>query len=260
MNALAEKTSGFSGADIANMVNGAALRALQRKLSKGEESEDVVLYKDLTTSLAKIKKESLSRGLTGARGSTIIPEIPNVTFSDVGGNNEAKALIRKTFVYPITHREIYNTFNIAQKAGIIMHGPPGTGKTMLAKAVANEANLHFIPVRPSDILGKLSGESESNVKRIFELARSTTPSVIFLDEVDALFPTRGSRESQHKTSLTNQFLQELDGVEELKDVYVLGSTNRLDMIDPAVLRSGRFDNKIYINLPDLNDRIDIITT
>ncbi|MDD3574666.1 MAG: AAA family ATPase, partial [Methanospirillum sp.] len=167
--------------------------------------------------------------------------------------------IREAVEYPLTRREKYEDLGIQSPRGVLLYGPPGTGKTLLAKAVANESGANFIAIRGPQLLSKWVGESERAVREIFKKARQVSPAIIFFDELDALTPVRGTAGDSHTMeSVLNQFLTEMDGLVDLKDVVVMGATNRPDIVDPALLRSGRFDRLIYIGEPGSSDRVDVL--
>jgi transitional endoplasmic reticulum ATPase len=187
-------------------------------------------------------------------------EVSHVTWQDVGGLAEAKQEIREAVEYPLTQRERYDELGITPPRGVLLYGPPGTGKTLIAKAVANESGANFIAIRGPQLLSKWVGESERAVREIFKKARQVAPSIIFFDELDALAPVRGGEVGSHvMESVLNQILTEIDGLEELKDVVVLGATNQPMLVDPALLRAGRFDRLVYIGEPGMDDRVQILS-
>ena len=161
--------------------------------------------------------------------------------------------------YPLTDRQRFDDLGIQPPKGVLLYGPPGTGKTLIAKAVANESGANFIAIRGPQLLSKYWGESERAVREIFKKARQVAPAIIFFDEMDAIVPHRGANQNSHLLdSVLNQILTEIDGLQELKDVIIMGATNRPDMIDPALLRAGRFDRLVYIGEPRLEDRQKIV--
>jgi transitional endoplasmic reticulum ATPase len=186
----------------------------------------------------------------------ILVEVPNVSWEDIGGLESVKQLLVEAVEWPLRNAESFRRLGIEAPKGILLYGPPGTGKTMLAKAVANESEANFITVKGSALLSKWYGESEKRVEEIFKKARQVAPSIIFLDELDALVPVRGGGAGEpHVTErVVNQLLSEMDGLEELRGVVVIGATNRPDIIDPALLRPGRFDELILAPVPDLESR------
>jgi transitional endoplasmic reticulum ATPase len=178
--------------------------------------------------------------------------IPDVKFEDIGGIDEILTKVREVIELPIMQPELFKHLGIQPHKGIILHGPPGTGKTMIAKAIANEIKAHFILVNGPEILSKWVGESEKNLRNLFEEANKYQPSVIFFDEIDAIASKRsGSETGRNAAQIVNQLLTLFDGVKENKGVVILASTNRIELLDPAILRSGRFDYKIAVPNPNL---------
>jgi transitional endoplasmic reticulum ATPase len=183
-------------------------------------------------------------------------QIPNVGWDDVGGLESLKEELRQAVEWPIKHKEAYDYVDINTPKGILLHGPPGTGKTLIAKALAKMTDSNFINIKGPELLSKWVGESEKGVREIFRKARQAAPCIIFLDEVDALVPRRGSSGSDsHVTeNVVSQILTEIDGLEELHNVLIIGATNRLDIVDEALLRPGRFDRVIKVPHPDHEGR------
>jgi len=182
----------------------------------------------------------------------VMVEVPKVSWEDVGGLNETKERLQEMVEWPQKYPERFENMGIEVPKGILMYGMPGTGKTLLAKAVANEANANFISIKGPEVFSKYVGESESSVREIFKKARQVAPCVLFIDEIDSIAPRRGgsSGESQVGDRVVNQLLTELDGIESLKGVTVIAATNRPDMIDPAIMRPGRIDRNIEVETPD----------
>ncbi|MEM0263492.1 MAG: AAA family ATPase, partial [Saccharolobus sp.] len=186
-------------------------------------------------------------------------EVPEVRWSDIGGLEDIKEELKEVIEYPLKYPELYQNSGIEPPKGILLFGPPGTGKTMLAKAVATESGANFIAVRGPEVLSKWVGESEKAVREIFRKARMYAPSVIFIDEIDAIAPIRGaSYDSGVTERIVNQLLAEMDGIENLENVAVVAATNRPDILDPALLRPGRFEKLIYVPPPDKKARIEIL--
>lgn len=183
----------------------------------------------------------------------------DVTYEDIGGLKEEVQKVREMIEIPLKRPELFERLGISPPKGVLMHGPPGTGKTLLAKAVANESDSNFIAVKGPELLSKWVGESEKGVREVFRKARQTAPTVIFFDEIDALASTRagGSSDSGVTQRVVNQLLTEIDGMEELQDVAVIAATNRADMLDPALVRPGRFDRHIKVEEPDEKGRLAI---
>jgi len=190
----------------------------------------------------------------------VVRKIPRVTYEDIGGLDEAIQKIREMVELPLRHPELFHRLGIEPPKGILLYGPPGCGKTLLAKAVANESESNFISVKGPEILSKWVGESERAIREIFRKARQAAPCIIFFDEIDAIAPMRGSGigDSRVTERIISQLLTEIDGLEELRGVVVIAATNRPDLLDPALLRPGRFDRLIYVAPPDLETRKEIL--
>ena len=189
----------------------------------------------------------------------VFVEVPDVRWQDVGGLEGVKAHLIEAVQWPLKYPHLFEEAGIRPTKGILISGPPGCGKTLLAKAIANESGVNFISVKGPALLSKYVGESERGVREVFRKARQAAPCIIFFDEIDALVPVRsGSSSDSHVAErVLSQFLAEVDGIEELKGVLVLGVTNRLDILDPAVLRPGRFDEVVEIPIPNEEDRKEI---
>jgi transitional endoplasmic reticulum ATPase len=185
--------------------------------------------------------------------------VPDVRWDDVGGLEDIKQELKEAVEWPISYADVFKAAGTHPPKGILLYGPPGTGKTLLAKAVASETKVNFISVKGPGLLSKFVGESERGVRETFKTAKQASPAIIFFDEIDAVVPRRGSgiAESGVTERVVSQFLAEMDGIEELKGVVVLAATNRLDLIDPALLRGGRFDLVIELPLPDEGTRLAI---
>ena len=253
----AKKTYGFVGADIAAVGREAAMNALRRILPE-IDLEETTIPKEILDRLI-VQKDDFETALREIQPSAmreILVEVPNVNWEDIGGLESVKQLLVEAVEWPLRNAESFRRLGIDAPKGILLYGPPGTGKTMLAKAVANESEANFITVKGSALLSKWYGESEKRVEEIFRKARQVAPSIIFLDELDALVPIRGGAMGEpHATErIVNQLLNEMDGLEELHGVVVIGATNRPDIIDPALLRPGRFDELILAPVPDRESR------
>jgi transitional endoplasmic reticulum ATPase len=253
----AKKTYGFVGADIAAVGREAAMNALRRILPE-IDLEETTIPKEILDRLI-VQKDDFETALREIQPSAmreILVEVPNVNWEDIGGLESVKQLLVEAVEWPLRNAESFQRLGIDAPKGILLYGPPGTGKTMLAKAVANESEANFITVKGSALLSKWYGESEKRVEEIFRKARQVAPSIIFLDELDALVPIRGGALGEpHATErIVNQILNEMDGLEELHGVVVIGATNRPDIIDPALLRPGRFDELILAPVPDQESR------
>jgi transitional endoplasmic reticulum ATPase len=186
--------------------------------------------------------------------------VPNVRWDDLGGLDEARERLREGIELPLKNPEAFHRLGIRPAKGFLLYGPPGTGKTLLAKAAARESEANFIATKASDLLSKWYGESEQQIARLFARARQVAPTVIFIDEIDSLVPARGRGvgEPQVTERVVNTILSEMDGLEELQSVILIGATNRPTLIDPALLRPGRFDELIYVSVPDKAGRRRIL--
>ena len=257
---LSQQTHGFVGADLAALAREAAIRALRRYLPDLDlDAEEVPA--EVLDSLRVLASDfrSAQRDVGPSAMREVMLEVSHVKWDSVGGLEEAKTEVREAVEYPLTHRQKFEDLGIEPPRGILLYGPPGTGKTLIAKAVASESGANFIPVRGPQLLSKWVGESERAVREVFKKARQVAPSIIFFDEIDALAPSRGTSSDSHVIdNVLNQILTEMDGLEELKDVVVMGATNRPDIVDPALLRAGRFDRLVYIGEPTFEDRKKII--
>jgi transitional endoplasmic reticulum ATPase len=187
-----------------------------------------------------------------------LADIPNVSWEMVGGLDDIRQLLVEAVVWPILHADKFAAMQLQPAKGVLLHGAPGTGKTLIAKALATEAGVNFISVRGPQLLNQFLGESERAVRDVFSRARSSAPTIIFFDEIDAIAPARSGMDGGTMDRIVSQLLTEIDGVEEFKSVFLLGATNRLDCIDPALLRPGRFDHIIEMPLPDLAARESIL--
>jgi transitional endoplasmic reticulum ATPase len=187
-------------------------------------------------------------------------EAPNVGWDDIGGLDEAKRELRDGIELPLRHPESFERLGIRPAKGFLLFGPPGTGKTLLAKAVAREAEANFIATKSSDLLSKWYGESERQVARLFQRARQVAPTVIFIDEIDSMAPARGGGMGEPAVTerVVNTLLAEMDGLEELRGVVVIAASNRPALLDPALLRPGRFDDLIYVPVPEEEGRLHIL--
>ncbi|MDD2666539.1 MAG: CDC48 family AAA ATPase [Methanocellales archaeon] len=248
---LANITYGFVGADLAALCKEAAMHAIRKILPEIDIEKEIppeVIEKLVVT------KEGFSESLKNIEPSAmreVFIEVPKVEWKDIGGLEKVKQELIEVVVWPLTYPEVFETLHTEPPKGILLFGPPGTGKTMLAKAVANESDANFISIKGPELLSKWVGESEKAVREIFRKARQAAPTIIFLDEIDSIAPTRGmSSDSRVTERVVSQILTELDGLEELKEVVVLAATNRPDMIDQALLRPGRLDRLIYVQPPD----------
>ncbi|MDO5845676.1 MAG: CDC48 family AAA ATPase [Methanocorpusculum sp.] len=257
---LASVAKGFVGADLASLAREAAILALRRQIDAEnldtEKIPDEILQKLVVTRADFIQA---LREITPSAMREISLETPTVVWSDIGGCTDALRDVQESVASPLLHKERFAALGIRPPKGVLLYGPPGTGKTLIAKAVANESGANFIAVKGPQLLSKWVGESERAVREMFKKARQVAPSVIFFDEIDSLTPARGADESSRTTeNVLNQILTEMDGIEELNDVVILAASNRPDIIDSALLRSGRFDRLVYIPEPSKADRRSIL--
>jgi transitional endoplasmic reticulum ATPase len=261
LDALAATSHGFVGADLAALAREAAMDAARRTvaavgLGSGQLPSDVVERIEVTAA----DFASARRRVNPSAMREILVQVPAVCWDDVGGIDAAVRTLRDGIELPLRHPEAFRRLGVRPAKGFLLFGPPGTGKTLLAKAVARESEANFIAAKASDLLSKWYGESERQVARLFARARQVAPTVIFLDEVDALAPERGGAPGDTITTerVVNTLLAELDGLEELGRVVVIGATNRPTLIDAALLRPGRFDELVYVPVPDLGGRRKIL--
>ena len=256
---FADITHGYSGADVEALSKEAAIRALRRVLPEIDfEKENIPA--DVLNKI-EVRENDFYEAFKVMSPSAlreVLIEKPNVSWTDIGGLDEAKQSLQEGVEWPLRYADVFRHMDARSPKGILLYGPPGTGKTMLAKAVANESEANFISVKGPEFLSKWVGESEKAVRETFRKARQAAPSIIFFDELDAITPTRGGIGDSHVTErVISQLLTELDGLEELRDVTVIAATNRPDIIDTALLRPGRFDRLIHVPTPDLEARKQI---
>ena len=256
---IASVTYGYSGADLAAICREAAMHALRRFLPKINVDEGVPshILKEL-----KVTKEDFQEAMREVQPSAmreVLVEVPEVHWEDIGGLNDIKERLREAVEWPLVHPEYFEEMGITPPKGTLLYGPPGCGKTLLAKAVATESQANFITVKGPEVLSKWVGESERAVREIFRRAKQVAPCIIFFDEIDAIAPERGRRygDSGVTERVVNQLLTEMDGITRLENVIVIGATNRPDILDTALVRPGRFDRVIYVPPPDKESRVEI---
>ncbi|XP_070613785.1 ATPase family gene 2 protein homolog A [Erythrolamprus reginae] len=254
---LADGAHGYVGADLAALCKEAGMHALRRILRKKEN----LLDDDVSVSVI-INHSDFLQAMNNVRPSAmreVTIDVPKISWSDIGGLEDVKLKLKQAVEWPLKHPESFIRMGIQPPKGVLLYGPPGCSKTMIAKALAHESGLNFLAVKGPELMNKYVGESERAVREIFRKARAVSPSILFFDELDALAVERGS--SSSSANVTNrvlaQLLTEMDGIEQLKDVTVLAATNRPDMIDKALMRPGRFDRIIYVPLPDGATRREI---
>ncbi|XP_021537149.1 ATPase family protein 2 homolog isoform X1 [Neomonachus schauinslandi] len=254
---LANSAHGYVGADLKALCNEAGLYALRRVLKKQPNLSDSKL-----AGLVKITLNDFLQGMNDIRPSAmreVAIDVPNVSWSDIGGLENIKLKLKQAVEWPLKHPESFIRMGIQPPKGVLLYGPPGCSKTMIAKALANESGLNFLAIKGPELMNKYVGESERAVREIFRKARAVAPSIIFFDELDALAVERGSSLGAGNVAdrVLAQLLTEMDGIEQLKDVTILAATNRPDRIDKALMRPGRIDRIIYVPLPDAATRREI---
>jgi len=257
---LAEVTHGFVGADLEALCREAAMSCLRRIMPEIDFALASIPYEQIAR--LEVLMDDFLAALHDVEPSAIrevFVEVPDVHWEDVGGLSEVKARLVEAVEWPLKYPHLFQKAGVKPPKGILLNGPPGCGKTLIAKAVANESKVNFISIKGPAVLSKYVGESERAVREVFQKGRQASPCIIFFDEIDALVPVRsgGSSDSHVAERVLSQFLAEFDGIDELKGVLVLAATNRVDMLDPAVLRPGRFDDIVEIGLPNQQDREEV---
>ncbi|MBI2101787.1 CDC48 family AAA ATPase [Candidatus Woesearchaeota archaeon] len=259
---MAQITHGFVGADLSSLAKESAMIVLRNAIEKEglKLKDDEALPKELLEEL-EIKQTDFKEALKVVRPSAlreVLIEKPNVKWSNIGGLENVKQELKEAVEWPLKHPKAFETLGVKPPKGVLLYGAPGTGKTLLAKAVANETEANFISIKGPELLSKWVGESEKAVREIFKKARQVSPCIIFFDELDSLAPKRGMGSENHVSErVVNQLLTEMDGLEDLNEVLVIAATNRPDMVDTALLRPGRFDRMILTPVPDEKTRLEI---
>ncbi|MBT3761195.1 MAG: AAA family ATPase, partial [Candidatus Nitrosopelagicus sp.] len=257
---IASVSHGYVGADLEYLCKEAAMKCLRRllpELNLEEEKIPPETLDKLIVNADDFKKALVEVTPSGMR--EVFIENPDVSWEEIGGLEEVKKELMEAVEWPMKYPGLYDKLGHKMPRGILLHGPSGTGKTLMAKAVATESEANFVSVRGPELLSKWVGESERGIREIFKRARQSAPCVIFFDEIDSIAPIRGAGgETAVTERVVSQLLTELDGMENMHGVVVLAATNRADMIDPALLRPGRFDKIISIPLPDKDGRKMVI--
>ncbi len=257
---LSSVAHGFVGADLEGLCKEAAMKTLRRVLPELNLQEDKLTPEFLNKlQVTNDDFQNALKDITPSAMREVYIETPDIHWSDIGGLDAIKRELQEAVEWPLKYPDLYNTIGYSMPKGILLFGPSGTGKTLLAKSVATESEANFISIRGPELLSKWVGESERGVREVFRRARQASPCVIFFDEIDSLAPVRGlGGDSMVTERVVSQLLTELDGIQSLSGVVVLAATNRMDMVDPALLRAGRFDKLLYISQPDKNARRQIL--
>ncbi len=258
LDELSSITHGFVGADLAMLCKEAGMHALRKIIPEIDIEKNI--SSDILNKIEIIKDDfyEVLKGIEPSALREVFVEIPDIRWDDIGGLEKAKRDLIEAVEWPLKYPKLYEYSKTKMPKGILLFGPPGTGKTLLAKALANESQTNFISIKGPELISKYIGESEKRLREVFRKAKQASPCIIFIDELDAVAPVRGSRnDSGVSERFVSQLLTELDGIEELKGVILLGATNRPELIDPALLRSGRFERLIEIGVPDGKAREEI---
>jgi transitional endoplasmic reticulum ATPase len=257
---LSKITHGFVGADLESLSKEAAMRSLRRVLPEINMEQTKIPFEVLNK--IKITSTDFQNALKEVHPSAMREvqiQRPNVKWDEIGGLNDVKEELSEAIEWPLKHANLFRQADVVPPKGLLLYGPPGTGKTMIAKAVATTSESNFISVKGPELISKWVGESEKGVREVFRKARQASPCIVFFDEVDAIAPRRGRSDDSHVTErVISQMLTEMDGLEDLKGVVVIGATNRPDIIDEALLRPGRFDRILEIPMPDKDARRQIL--
>ena len=259
----ADKTHGFVGADLSALCKEAALNVVRKVLPDVNLKKNGSVSKNILERLIIHDKdfEAAMKLVTPSAMREIFIETPSVTWKEIGGLEETKRELKEAVEWPLKHSAAFKRMGIEPPKGVLLHGPPGCGKTLLVRAVANESEANFISVDSHSLQQEgIVGKETKRLREIFKKARQASPSIIFFDEIDSFTTVRGKGNSAHgasNQSLLNQLLTEIDGLEELNDVVIIAATNRPDMMDPALLRPGRFDRVVRVDVPDAKSRLQI---
>ena len=257
---LANTTHGFVGADLESLCKESAMRVVRRILPEiktdDEEIPEEVLKKIIVT---KDDFKSALKEIQPSALREVLVQVPDVKWDDVGGLEDAKQELQEAVEWPLKYPDTFQRLGVRPPKGTLLYGVPGTGKTLLAKAVAHESEANFISIKGPELLSKWVGESEKGVREVFRKAKQTAPTVIFFDEIDSIASTRSGNDGDSGVTkrVVNQLLTEMDGLEELEDVAIIAATNRPDIIDPGLMRPGRFDRHIKVDVPSEEARLAI---
>ena len=261
LEGVAKNTHGFVGSDLKSLCQEAALQCIREKMDIIDIDDDQIDAEILDSMYVTNEHFKFAQGSSNPSSlrETVV-EIPNITWEDIGGLEDVKANLREMILYPIEHPDKFHKFGMKPSKGVLFYGPPGCGKTLLAKAVANECSSNFISIKGPELLTMWFGESEANVREVFDKARGAAPCVLFFDELDSVGTARGSSMGDAGGAgdrVLNQLLTEMDGAGAKKNLFFIGATNRPDILDEALIRPGRLDQLIYIPLPDKASRLCI---
>lgn len=257
---MARDTHGFIGADLQQLTLEAALECIRSNVENFDvDSEEPI--PDAVLDQMIVTNDHFMHALSVCDPSTLREnkiEIPDVKWADIGGLEDTKRDLQEMVRYPIEHRGLFEKFGMEASRGVLFYGPPGCGKTLMAKAIANECGANFISVKGPELLNAYFGGSEANVRDLFDKARAASPCILFFDEMDSIARARGSGSgSDTSDRVINQILSEIDGIGSGKTLFIIGATNRPDILDPGIMRPGRLDQLIYIPLPDYDSRVSI---
>ncbi|KAL7713420.1 Transitional endoplasmic reticulum ATPase [Entamoeba marina] len=261
LNVLASETHGMVGSDIAQLCTEAAMMCIREKIDLidwDDDTIDTAIIDSLAVTMDHFRAAQEKSNPASLRD--VVVEVPNVKWDDIGGLEHVKSELKEIVQWPVLHPDLFKEYGQPPSRGVLFYGPPGCGKTMMAKAVANECQANFISIKGPELLTMWFGESEANVRNIFDKARMAAPCVLFFDELDSIAQSRGGNQGDSGASdrVINQLLTEMDGMSTTKTVFIIGATNRPDIIDSALMRPGRLDQLIYIPLPDLDARVGVL--
>jgi len=261
LSIIAKDSHGFVGADMAQLCTEAALQCIREKMDLIDIEDEKIDAKILEAMAVSQDHFKIAQGTVNpATLRETVVEVPNVKWEDIGGLEDTKKQLQEMILFPIEHPEKFLKFGMQPSKGVLFYGPPGCGKTLLAKAVASECSANFVSIKGPELLTMWFGESEANVREIFDKARAAAPCVLFFDELDSVAVSRGSSQGDAGGAgdrVINQLLTEMDGVGVKKNLFFIGATNRPEILDEAIIRPGRLDQLLYIPLPDQPSRLSI---